>query len=288
MSRIRTMPIRRAISLRMLVATAALLGSVAPAVAQVKAKTDTPVRTAAGVDTARLTLENASPLPVPPPPKLVSPDAVKPPARFVMPLPVEPPPPPSINALGAVQPPAPVVGAPPVQATLPIKPKLIPPPTAPAKPAAHPPAQPAETTPAKPGGAPENQTATLPPSPPPPVTPAPVVAPPRSILSFVFDAASTELPQTAEAGVTTLAERMRANENLRLQLRSYASGTPEMLREARQLSLARALALRERLTALGVRSTRIDIRALGAGGGAGADASAHDGSPDRIDAEFLN
>ncbi len=105
-------------------------------------------------------------------------------------------------------------------------------------------------------------------------------APPRSALSVVFDGSVADLPESAEATVADLAQRMRDNENLRLQLRSYASGTPETAREARQLSLARALALRERLTAQGIRSTRIDIRALGTG--------AAEGPPDRIDVEFLN
>ncbi|HYG85633.1 MAG TPA: OmpA family protein [Azospirillum sp.] len=245
-------------SLRVLVVTAALLGTAAPAVAQVKANVDKPTDTVAAISPARLTLENAAPLPVPPPPKLRTPGAVKAPPRFVPPQPIEPPPLPEIGVLDPVPPPPPVVGAPSVQTTArPAEPKPIPPPTAAPKPAP----------------APSTQTAAIP-APPPPA------APPRGALSVVFDGAATDLPETAEAGIAEMAERMRANENLRLQLRSYASGTPETAREARQLSLARALALREKLTALGIRSTRVDIRALGTG--------TADGPPDRIDAEFVN
>ncbi|WP_431857449.1 OmpA family protein, partial [Azospirillum sp.] len=140
-------------------------------------------------------------------------------------------------------------------------------------PAPAPAAAPPAATPAPAPASPPTQTAALPP-------PAPPPALPRSALSVVFDGGASDLPESAEATVNDLAQRMRANETLRLQLRSYASGTAETAREARQLSLARALALRERLSAFGIRSTRIDIRALGNG--------AADGPPDRIDVEFLN
>ncbi len=80
--------------------------------------------------------------------------------------------------------------------------------------------------------------------------------------------------------VDRILQRLRASDTARLQLRSFATGTSETAREARQLSLARALSLRERLTAFGVRSSRIDVRALGIDNGGG--------NPDRIDIEFIN
>lgn len=254
MSRVRNVRV----GIRALVVTAALLGVAAPAVAQVKV---TVAKPAGAAEPSKLTLENAAPLPVPPPPKIPAQKTVKAPPRFVAPQPIEPPPLPSIGEMRPVAPPAMPAGAPPVQATA--RPPAAIPPVAPPAPAAAPP---------KPAPAPPTQTAALPP----PSLPAPS----RGALSVVFDGEATDMPDSAEATVTELAERLRASETLRLQLRSYASGTPETAREARQLSLARALALRERLTAFGIRSTRIDIRALGAG--------ATEGPSDRIDVEFLN
>lgn len=96
----------------------------------------------------------------------------------------------------------------------------------------------------------------------------------------MFPADATNLPDAADAVVDRIVERLRASDTARLQLRSYASGSPDTAREARQRALARALALRERLTAFGIRSTRVDVRALGLDEGGGAS--------DRIDAVFLN
>ncbi len=96
----------------------------------------------------------------------------------------------------------------------------------------------------------------------------------------MFPADATNLPDTADATVDRIVERLRASDTARLQLRSYASGTADTAREARQRSLARALALRERLTAFGIRSSRVDVRALGL--------DEAGGTPDRIDVVFLN
>ncbi|MDQ2105309.1 OmpA family protein, partial [Azospirillum isscasi] len=122
------------------------------------------------------------------------------------------------------------------------------------------------------------QTAALPP--PQPKAPPPPALPRMEPLTVLFDGAATALPEPAQARLDAIAERMKANGLLRLQIRSYASGTPETAREARQLSLARALAVRERLGTAGIASTRVDIRALGMEAGGGA--------PDRLDMEFLN
>ncbi|MBK3737431.1 OmpA family protein, partial [Azospirillum brasilense] len=96
----------------------------------------------------------------------------------------------------------------------------------------------------------------------------------------LFDGTATTLPDPVQARLDAIAERMTANPQLRLQIRSYASGTPDTAREARQLSLARALAVRERLGTAGIASTRVDIRAMGM--------EAASGAPDRLDVEFLN
>lgn len=234
-------------------ATAILAAGTMPAGAQVNitvSKTD-----GAPADTRKLTLETAKPLPVPPRPDIRTPAPVKAAPRFVTPKVLEAPPPPDIVVGATPAPPPPVVGAPPVQAAR--KPEPAPVPKT-------------ETAP--------TETASLPP----PAAPsaAQPAAPKSAPLSVVFDPSVSSLPDSAESTLADVAERMRANDLLRLQLRAYASGTPETAREARQLSLARALAMRERLTAFGIRSTRIDVRALGLESGGGP--------ADRIDIDYLN
>ena len=202
---------------------------------------------------AGLTLENAVPLSVPPRPNLRTPPAVKAPPRLVLPQPLEAPPPPELTE-GPAQPPAgqPAEPSAPAVATAPTP----------------------ETEPASP----RTDTAALPP--PPEAAPPAAALPPSSVLSLVFPADATNLPDNAEATVDRIVERLRASDTARLQLRSYASGTADTAREARQRSLARALALRERLTAFGIRSSRVDVRALGL--------DEAGGTPDRIDVVFLN
>lgn len=209
---------------------------------------------------AGLTLENAVPLSVPPRPSLRTPPAVKAPPRLVLPQPLEAPPPPEMTE-GPAQPPAarPAASSAPAVAT-------APPQTAPAP------------TPGTEPASPRTDTAALPP--PPEAAPPAATLPPSSVLSLVFPADATNLPDTADATVDRIVERLRASDTARLQLRSYASGTADTAREARQRSLARALALRERLTAFGIRSSRVDVRALGL--------DEAGGTPDRIDVVFLN
>ncbi|UEM19429.1 OmpA family protein [Skermanella mucosa] len=77
-----------------------------------------------------------------------------------------------------------------------------------------------------------------------------------------------------------VAARLRRDEVVRLQVTAYASGTPETERDARRLSLDRALAVRSYLIGQGVRSTRIDVRALGT--------QAPDGPADRVDLILVN
>ncbi|MBI1777249.1 MAG: OmpA family protein [Proteobacteria bacterium] len=84
------------------------------------------------------------------------------------------------------------------------------------------------------------------------------------------------MPAGADRTLKQLAERLKSNESLRLQLLAFASGTPETASQARRLSLSRALAVRSYLIEQGVRSTRIDVRALGS-------RTAEGSSPDRVD-----
>jgi outer membrane protein OmpA-like peptidoglycan-associated protein len=74
---------------------------------------------------------------------------------------------------------------------------------------------------------------------------------------------------------------MEKDESLSLQLLAYADGDEANASKARRLSLSRALEVRKYLMELGVRSTRIEVRALGnkvEGGG----------PADRVDAMFAS
>jgi len=82
-------------------------------------------------------------------------------------------------------------------------------------------------------------------------------------LRIVFDAETSKLPQTARESLLNMATEMRTQDNLRLQLLAYAGNADSSSSAARRLSLSRALAVRSFLIENGVRSTRIDVRALG-------------------------
>lgn len=91
---------------------------------------------------------------------------------------------------------------------------------------------------------------------------APGIAPDMA-LRIPFPGDRARLPDKATAALKALAQRLAKNNALRLQLKAYASGTKDNASRARRLSLSRALAVRSYLIRQGVRSTRIDVRALG-------------------------
>jgi outer membrane protein OmpA-like peptidoglycan-associated protein len=80
---------------------------------------------------------------------------------------------------------------------------------------------------------------------------------------IVFDAGSDDLPQGATADLDALADKMAADTNLKVQVLAYSSGTPDAESQARRKALARGLEVRKYLIGKGVRSNRIDVRALG-------------------------
>jgi outer membrane protein OmpA-like peptidoglycan-associated protein len=159
--------------------------------------------------------------------------------------PATPPAPPPV-ALAAPQPASP----PPASPSAP-----PPPPTASKPPPAPPPsATPTVTQPVPPRTEPSPKTASLPPG------PAPTG---ERALQIAFAAGDSKLPAPARDGLKTLADRLKTEEGLRLQLLAYAGGGDLSASAARRLSLSRALAVRSFLIENGVRSTRIDVRALG-------------------------
>lgn len=109
----------------------------------------------------------------------------------------------------------------------------------------------------------------------------PAEVPDGTEFRFVYpDPAADALSARDTALLDGVAARLRRDEVIRLQVTAYASGTPETEREARRLSLDRALAVRSHLIGQGVRSTRIDVRALGT--------HALDGPADRVDLLLVN
>jgi len=131
----------------------------------------------------------------------------------------------------------------------------------------------------------------LAPVPPPiPVMPQQVAALPSSeppamargsdTLSLAFAAEDTKLSDSARADLATLVKRMQKDEDLNLQLLAYASGDDASASKARRLSLSRALEVRKVLMDKGIRSTRIEVRALG-------NKLDGRGSADRVDAVLV-
>ena len=95
------------------------------------------------------------------------------------------------------------------------------------------------------------------------------------MLRLGFEPGSSELAKPLKPRLDAIAERMVSDPDMRIQLRAFAAGKKEAANQARRLSLVRALAVRSYLIKNGVRSTRMDVRALGNGYG--------DGPPDRVD-----
>jgi outer membrane protein OmpA-like peptidoglycan-associated protein len=82
-------------------------------------------------------------------------------------------------------------------------------------------------------------------------------------LRVSFAQNQTKLPPSAKKLLVSLAESLKGTVNKRLQLMAYAGGPSLSSSHARRMSLSRALAIRSFLIESGVRSTRIDVRALG-------------------------
>jgi outer membrane protein OmpA-like peptidoglycan-associated protein len=94
--------------------------------------------------------------------------------------------------------------------------------------------------------------------------------------SVSFDTGSENISPDALSTLDKLASTLQGNGNVRVTLTAYAAtGSHTTPRDARRLSLARALAIRDYLTSKGVASSRIDVRALGA--------NVPSGDADRVD-----
>ena len=178
-----------------------------------------------------------------PPPKMAKPAAAPPPApKMAKPAPT-PPPAPKMARPAPAPPPAPKMARP------------APAPTPPA-PAAAP----------KPP-APQQQAAGI---------PGPDAAPLQSV---AFAPGNADLSGDSRRVLNSFAASLTEDPNLRMQLLAYAGEPNLSASQARRLSLSRALAVRSYLISKGIRSTRIDVRALGN--------TVPSGTPNRVDLKTI-
>ena len=100
-------------------------------------------------------------------------------------------------------------------------------------------------------------------------------AEPAETLQIVFEPGIEGISDRDKSALDTLAADLVGDEAQRIQLQAYASSEDGTASMARRLALSRALEVRKYLIDSGVRSTRIDVRALGS--------AADEGPLDRID-----
>ena len=90
-----------------------------------------------------------------------------------------------------------------------------------------------------------------------------------------FEAGSDIMQPKVLTKLDAISAVMHTHSDVRITLTAYADSGHATPREARRLSLSRALAIRDYLVAKGISSSRVDVRALGA--------NVHSGDPDRVD-----
>ena len=196
-------------------------------------------------------------------------------------LELEPPPKPAPRETARIEEPTPVeeplppdeLSPPPVEAPEPPRVEEAPPLVEEVPPAAETPPEPAPP-PLEPAIAePEaTETASLPPA---------IRLPPGGgqVLRIEFREASTRIQPAAQESLRAVAVAAKESDG-RLQLKAFAGGSADTASGARRTSLSRALAVRSFLIEQGVRSTRIDVRALG-----GAN---DDGPAERVDVLYID
>jgi outer membrane protein OmpA-like peptidoglycan-associated protein len=80
---------------------------------------------------------------------------------------------------------------------------------------------------------------------------------------LVFKQGNSNLSNAAKKTLNDVSMELKAKPNSRMQLKAYAGEPKLSSSKARRLSLSRALSVRSYLIKQGIRSTRIDVRALG-------------------------
>ena len=100
------------------------------------------------------------------------------------------------------------------------------------------------------------------------------VLPSGDLYRIPFAGSTPEISEKNSKLLDKLADRMKRDQSIRLQLLGFA-GVADSASQARRVSLFRALSVRTYLMKKGIHSTRMDVRALG---------NKKDGAaPDRVD-----
>jgi hypothetical protein len=120
-------------------------------------------------------------------------------------------------------------------------------------------AAPAETPPADAAEQPSEESAVE--AEPDPNAAAPPV--PQGGMRIVFPVEMSDVPVEANAALDDLVTQMQTDESMRIQILCYASGDLETESMARRRSLARCLNIRQYLFKKDIRTTRMEVRALG-------------------------
>lgn len=86
---------------------------------------------------------------------------------------------------------------------------------------------------------------------------------PQGGIRIVFPTEFNDVPAEANSALDELAAQMVADESMRIEIKCYASGTADTESKARRKSLQRCINIRQYLFKKDVRTTRMDVRALG-------------------------
>jgi outer membrane protein OmpA-like peptidoglycan-associated protein len=111
------------------------------------------------------------------------------------------------------------------------------------------PATEAQTTPEDPESAPDQQTAFVPPI--------------DGMVRLTFEPGSRAITDADKTALGPLIEKLNTDYALRVQVLAYAGGDEDASTQARGVSLARALVLRDYLSGQGIAMDRMDLKALG-------------------------
>jgi outer membrane protein OmpA-like peptidoglycan-associated protein len=112
----------------------------------------------------------------------------------------------------------------------------------------------------------------------------PQIAPPtkdinQQVKLLIFKQGNAELSSEAKKTLDNVSAKLKLKPNSRMQLQAYAGEPNLSASRARRLSLSRALSARSYLIKKGIRSTRIDVRALGN--------KTASGEPNRVDIRLI-
>jgi outer membrane protein OmpA-like peptidoglycan-associated protein len=100
-------------------------------------------------------------------------------------------------------------------------------------------------------------------APPEPDNTQPAAPIPQGGIRIIFPTDFNDVPGEANAALDDLAAQMAADETMRIEIKCYASGTADTESKARRKSLQRCINIRQYLFKKDVRTTRMDVRALG-------------------------